>query len=171
MFRKSECPRMHYDYGLNEKLHLLDERIMALEPKPAITWRPGYGSYVGPYVRTSTEARLQAALAREAVVRHRRQLEATMATLQERTKERDEARLELDISRQTAQAWRIDSDASLDKLAASENKNTELKRDLAKAADHAGMLAGERNSARDEAALWRELYGSLKVASLFGPHV
>ena len=109
MFRK-ECNRMHYDYVLNGKLRDIDNelftinsRLTKLEQKNVITWNPlpatpktlrYYPSYQG-YMSAIADVE---------------------AELVMRTRERDQARLDLDVSRACAEAWRIDSDSLLDKL-------------------------------------------------------
>lgn len=101
----------------------LDSRITALEPKTIVAWNPGYGSYVGPYVRTSTEAKLQAALAREMAARE-------------------------DLGKTRAEIT-ILSDAFADRTAQlhdAENKNTELKNNLAKASQTCAELINENHT-------------------------
>ena len=112
---------------------LLDKRIGALEPKPFVPWNPSLptGRALKPTEcknwRGENE-RLKRYVSRSAG-EPPDAYRLLQSDLKSALRERDEARLELDFSRQTAQAWRIDSDASLNKLAAAVAENTVL-RDL-----------------------------------------
>lgn len=148
MFRKKKYDGAAASYRLAEyaleRISTLAERVRKLEPKKV----PQYGVPGWPYPAFGFHANGYSS-----------RLAATEAALVERTKERDAARLELDLPR-----WRIDSGAALNKLAAAEAKNTELKRDLAKAAYLAGEVAKDLGFARDKLAALSEELVNTKAA-------